>query len=101
MKTLHFIYPALFVFATSLVVAQDEPRSWSEADTDGDGVLSTEEARMALPGVEIPDLTGDGVVHKHEVTRALPTISFSEEDDGEVGRSEYEEIVEALEDTRE
>lgn len=69
------------------------PPSFAEADTNGDGELSTEEAEEAFPGVHIMDVNGDGMVNKSEVKTALPEIAFERNDDEVVDEDAYEEIV--------
>lgn len=72
------------------------PPSFDEADSDGDGELSKQEADQALTSIRIVDVNGDGKVNKGEVKTALPEISFERDDDEVVDEDAYEEIVAAL-----
>lgn len=72
------------------------PPPFEEADTDGNGELSKQEADQALTAVRIMDVNGDGKVNKGEVKAALPEISFERDDDEVVDEDAYEEIVAAL-----
>lgn len=119
-----FYLPAFLVFASVSAHAQDtgQPSTdptqqpglsgqsqqsgqviteFSEADKDGDGYLSMEEAREALPQeVTIADTDGDGLLSKSEVESAMPNLSFEEggSSSGEfIGEEEYDQIVQSIE----
>lgn len=96
MKFTRVLFPAALTLASGIAFAQEIP-SFSDADTDGNGVLSHTEARDALPGVRLSDQNGDGVVNRNEVVQALPDAPFDDDDEGEVGSSEYDAIVRTLE----
>ena len=75
---------------------------FNEADKDGDGYLSMEEAREAVPqDVTIADTDGDGLLSKSEVESAMPNVSFEQSLDspsGEyIGEEEYDQIVQSIE----
>ena len=53
MKASQFLVPAIFTLAASFAFAADDFKKFDEADVDGDGVLSIQEAQMALPGLRL------------------------------------------------
>lgn len=64
---------------------------WSEVDTDGDGYLSTDEARQSLQDTELfeqVDDNGDGTVTNEELGGWLREI-FDENGDGVIDSSEW------------
>lgn len=87
--------------AVALIISQTLPaaevNSFAEADRDGDGVLSTDEAAHAFSSLEIRDINGDGIVSKFEVKLAFPKVAFQEHDMGAVGDQEFFMILQALE----
>ena len=76
--------------------AQETPE-FSKADMNQDGILNKQEADQALPALGINDANQDGVISKGDVKKVLPEIEFSGEDESAVGQTEYQEIVQVLE----
>lgn len=87
---------ATVMFVPQTVFAETLP-TFKQADTDGDGRLSKDEADAAFPGLEIPDLNQDGFISKYEVKLVLPDVSFKKDDLGTVSSMEYRMILQALE----
>lgn len=87
--------------ALALIASQALPaaevKTFEEADRDGDGVLSTDEAAHAFSSIEIRDVNGDGIVSKFEVKLALPGVAFQDHDMGAIGDQEFRMIMQALE----
>ena len=71
-------------------------KTFAEADTNADGVLSIEEAKRAMPDLRIEDLNGDEIVNRNEVKEALPTIEFDQHDTAPVAAEDYQMIVAAI-----
>lgn len=74
---------------------------FSEADQDGNGLLSFEEARAYFPNLNIQDGNGDGWLNHNEVQSALPNFQLGFEDAGSytvVGEAAFLEIVRTVED---
>ncbi len=97
---LNYVLPiAVSMFAMS---AQAETPEFQEADKNGDGVLSIEEASTALPELEISDDNGDGLVNHIEAENSVSGLELpmsAEFDDvtiAPVGANEYRMIVQAL-----
>lgn len=88
-----------FFLASAMAMGQDELPRFADVDTNADGVLSISEAQDALP-VIIRDLNSDGVVNRNEVVAVMPEIEFEADDVTEVGASDYELIVEYLNEQR-
>lgn len=89
----------LLGFLAPLALA--ESSKFSEADSNKDGVLSTSEARMALPNVLIVDNNNDGMFNPSEAEVAVPGLTLSavpdsEKESGLIGPDEYERIIKAL-----
>lgn len=106
MKNMHLIPAFVFtLFALSASAQQsDGPPAFSQADDNGDGILSEAEAEDALPEeVLVIDSNDNGEWNRSEAELALPDFSFEEEsssgenEDPAVGQSEYQAIVQALE----
>ena len=76
------------------------PEEFSKVDTNEDGLLSTMEAKKALPDVLIIDNNNDGMLNQAEAEVAVPGLMFSgaEEDKAAsyVGPEEYELIVQTI-----
>ncbi len=94
MKTPYLI-AALWAFAAASAEAQ-EAMDFAEADLDGDGVLSIEEAQAALPDLEIRDMTGDGIFTVFEAEQAVPGLYIDTAPETPVGPAEYAALIQAL-----
>lgn len=96
-----FLLPAVLAFTAASVWAGDKAPEFSEVDTDRDGVLSAEEAKTALPDLQISDANGDGVINRSEVETAMPGLTLSADgekgDTAPVGVTEYQKIVQTME----
>lgn len=96
-----YLLPAVLL-AYSLVAHAEQP-AFSEADADGDGVLSMEEARTALPDLQIRDDNGDGLVNHAEAESSIQGLSLPMQPDAEdktvatIGVAEYRVIVQTIE----
>ena len=95
----NLILASPFFLASAMAMGQDELPRFADVDTNADGVLSISEAQDALP-VIIRDLNSDGVVNRNEVVAVMPEIEFEADDVTEVGASDYELIVEYLNEQR-
>lgn len=76
-----------------------EAVTFSEADTNEDGALSTSEAKIALPDVLIIDNNNDGMLNPSEAEVAVPGLMLSVDKDKTkalVGPREYESILKAI-----
>ena len=96
------LLPVALAFAALSALAQTNeqttqaPLPFDEADTDGNGILSIEEANNALPEHTITDANGDGWLNHAEVDSTISQASLTIEDSGEhavVGKSDYERIL--------
>jgi hypothetical protein len=107
MKTTRFLIPALFTLAAGFAYADDEYKSFDEADLNNDGELSMQEVRAAMPGLHQLLTSGgtgatggaaeaDATLTREQVSRVLPVIEF-DEDRGPVTEDDYDKIVEELE----
>jgi len=74
------------------------PPEFRLADTDNDGVLSSKEARQALPGI-IVDLNNNGFVDKSEAKYAIPTLELPAQSgcqDNRIREQDYQIMVQEL-----
>ncbi len=108
MKTSHFIVPAIFTLAASFAVADDH-KSFSDADTNSDGQLNSQELRAALPQLQTVMRSGAGasasgaagsgaessMMTREQISQALPGIEFDRES-GPIDEDAYNKIVEEL-----
>ena len=85
---------------SGMTFAQETPE-FSEADMNQDGILNKQEADQALPALGINDANQDGVISKGDVKKVLPEIQFDGEDESAVGQTEYQQIVQVLEELME
>lgn len=94
------IYALPFVFSVFAIAANaQETPSFTDADTDQDGVLSIEEASAALPNLAITDENDDGLVNHSELMQAIEGLELPEVEDGStapVGMVEYLAAVQAM-----
>ena len=88
---------------TLLATAVMAATAHGQADKDGDGKLSIEEARQALPeqlqiDVKLEDKNGDGILSRKEARDAIPNVEFSSQGNPEdpIGEKEYDEIVDTI-----
>jgi Ca2+-binding EF-hand superfamily protein len=96
MKKLLISAMGVLLTVSAVIFAQDTPQ-FSQADQNQDGVLNKTEADQALTALGIIDGNQDGVISKSDVKRALPDIEFEGDDDSAVGQTEYQKIVQILE----
>ncbi len=98
MKASHFLVPAIFTFAASFALAADDDyKKFDEADVDGDGVLSIQEAQMALPGLRLDaPATAGSMLTKRQVQQSITGLEFDDDSAGPVTEEEYEKIVEHM-----
>lgn len=88
----------LFLIASGFSQAQDTTApEFQEVDINSDGVLNTAEANAALPALGLTDGNQDGVISKADVKKVLPDIGFEEDDQSAIGPSEYQHIVQVME----
>jgi len=99
MKVSYLLVPAIFTIAASFAFADEHDfKKFDEADIDGDGVLSIQEAQMALPGLRLDaPLTAGSMLTKQSVQQAIPGLTFEDDSAGPVTEEEYEQIVEHME----
>jgi len=99
MKASHFLVPAIFTLAASFAFAADDDfKKFDEADIDGDGVLSIQEAQMALPGLRLDaPATAGSMLTKQRVQQSVPGLNFDDDTAGPVTEEEYDKIVEHME----
>lgn len=88
-----------FFLASAMAMGQDDLPRFADVDTNADGVLSITEAQDALP-VTIRDLNSDGVVNRNEVAAVMPETGFEADDVTEVGASDYQIIIDYLDEQR-
>lgn len=96
MKKLLIAATGVLLTVSGMTFAQETPE-FSQADMNQDGVLNKNEADQALPALGINDANQDGVISKSDVKRVLPDIEFEGDDDSAVGQTEYQKIVQILE----
>ena len=92
-----FLFIALTSFSTLAFAGTAE---FSEVDTNADGVLSTSEAKEALPEILIVDNNNDGMLNPAEAEVAVPglmlTTSEEDKETALIGKEEYDSIVKVL-----
>jgi len=96
MKKSLLIASTLLLTASGFATADHRP-SFSEADTNNDGTLNTEELTTAVPQLELE--TTVSTITAADVKRVAPEIEFSDEDvvNAEpIGEEQYALIVEAM-----
>lgn len=88
----------LFVAAAGFAYG-DPVQEFSDADTNQDGKLSADEARLALPDVTIEDMNHDGQLSVSEAQHAFPALEQLADRNPEapIGASEYRLMVQAIE----
>jgi hypothetical protein len=98
MKVSYFLVTAIFTFAAGFTfAAADDFKKFDEADIDGDGVLSIQEAQMALPGLRLDaPATAGSMLTRQRVQQAVPGLTFEDDSAGPVTEEEYEKIVEHM-----
>jgi len=80
------------------LAADNDFKKFDEADIDGDGVLSIQEAQMALPGLRLDaPATAGSMLTKQRVQQAVPGLTFEDDSAGPVTEEEYDKIVEPME----
>lgn len=89
-----------FAFLCLSAQAQELP-DFDDVDTDGNGLLSIEEAREAFPGVDVRDSNGDGWLNHAEIEASLDGLDlYPDEVGGEmysvIGVYNYGRIVSHL-----
>jgi hypothetical protein len=102
MKTSNLKLTPLLLAFMALPVLAEAPAEFSEVDADADGILSTAEAKEALPDLAITDMNGDGLVNPAEVEAAVPGLMLSTAEDkatAYVTEAEYQLIVAAIEES--
>ncbi len=98
MKKSLLIASTLLLTASGFVAADHHP-SFSEADTNNDGALDSEELTSAVPQVELE--ASGSIVTTADVKRVAPEVAFSDEDvvnSEPIGEKQYAQIVEAFAD---
>lgn len=86
----------LLIAISTAAFAQSEAPSFTEVDTNADGILNKQEADHALPALGLSDSNQDGVISKGEVKKVLPQLEFEGDDDSAVGSTEYQQIVQVM-----
>jgi len=92
---------AAFVLIISFFYCENSfsaPPEFRLADTDNDGVLSSKEARQALPGI-IVDLNNNGFVDRSEAKYAIPTLELPAQSacqDSRIRERDYQVMVQEL-----
>ena len=94
-NTLVAVSSILFAISTA-AFAQSETPSFTEVDTNADGILNKQEADKALPALGLSDSNQDGVISKGDVKKVLPDIEFDGDDESAVGSAEYQQIVQVM-----
>lgn len=98
MKKSTFAGSALFLIVSGFALAQESTApDFQEVDTNSDGILNTTEANTALPALGLTDGNQDGVISKADVKKVLPDIEFEADDQSAIGSSEYQQIVQVME----
>lgn len=95
-NTLVAVSSVLFAIS-SAAFAQSSSPSFTEVDTNADGILNKQEADKALPALGLSDSNQDGVISKGDVKKVLSTIEFDGDDDSAIGSAEYQQIVLVME----
>ncbi len=92
---------AVFAIITLFVCCENSfsaPPEFRLADTDNDGVLSSKEARQALPGI-IVDLNNNGFVDRSEAKYAIPTLELPAQSgcqDSRIRERDYQVMLQEL-----
>lgn len=79
-------------------MAGDHP-TFSEADTDNDGVLNTQELAVALPELELQEHNPTESVTTADIQRLMPRLDLEGVEistETEIGEEEYQQIVDAI-----
>ena len=87
---------SVLIALSSAAFAQSETPSFTDVDTNADGVLNKQEADKALPALGLSDSNQDGVISKSDVKKVLPNIEFDGDDESAVGSAEYQQIVQVM-----
>lgn len=77
MKNSALIAPIIFVTASAFAIAGEHP-SFSEADANNDGTLSTQELSLAVPQLDLQDV--ETKLTAADVKRVMPEIEFNDVD---------------------
>lgn len=97
MKNTLVAVSSVLIAISSAAFAQSETPSFTEVDTNADGVLNKQEADHALPALGLSDANQDGVISKSDVKKVLPDIEFEGDDESAIGSAEYQQIVQVME----
>ena len=96
MKNTLVAVSAVLIAISSAAFAQGDTPSFTEVDTNADGVLNKQEADMALPALGLSDSNQDGVISKGDVKKVLPHIEFEGVNESAIGSTEYRQIVQVM-----
>lgn len=97
MKNSLMLVSSLMLVLSSAAIAQTKQAlSFSEVDTNSDGILNKHEADLALPALGLSDSNRDGVISKGDVRKVLPNIEFVGNDESAIGSAEYQQIVQVM-----
>lgn len=96
MKNTLIAASSVLIAISTAAFAQSETPSFTEVDTNADGILNKQEADKALPALGLHDSNQDGVISKGDVKKVLPEIEFEGDDDSAVGSTEYQQIVQVI-----
>ncbi|MEX0618303.1 MAG: hypothetical protein WDZ76_13415 [Pseudohongiellaceae bacterium] len=105
-----YLAPTLLAFVAATAFAQQpgqqpgqqQARDFEEVDRDANGELSVEEARGAFPELEFEGLDDSDALTRSDIEDEISGLSLGQGDeDSPVGRMEYQQIVQAMENEQE
>jgi len=93
---------ALIMMLSGYATAQQEQPTFEELDANDDGVLTAQELRSVVPGIESQVADAETAVTVSDVQAVMPEIEFSEDVNryAPLGESEYQMLVEAIDEQR-
>tara|TARA_R100001377_G_scaffold85293_1_gene71288 strand:+ start:297 stop:623 length:327 start_codon:yes stop_codon:yes gene_type:complete len=101
MKKSLLIASTILLTTSGFALAGDHP-SFSEADTNQDGTLNTQELTAAVPQLELQSATE--TVTTADIKRVIPEVEFDDSDvvnAAPIGEEQYQQIVDAIDDMEE
>lgn len=93
---------ALVMMLSGYAVAQQEHPTFEELDANNDGVLTAQELRSVVPGIDTQVTDSETAVTVSDVQAMMPEIEFPDDVNryAPLGEEEYQSLVDAIDEQR-